>query len=103
MSDLAVANEIRRQLGSQAFALLGASQLVGGENFLQFSIRGCRKINKIRIELDANDTYTVSFWHIGRGGANVQKIAECDGVCCDMLHDVIELETRLYTTFHARR
>lgn len=103
MSDLTVAREISRQLGPQTFALLGASQLVGGENFLQFSIKGCRKINKIRIELDPSDTYTVQFWKIGRGGENVQKIAEREGVYCDNLHDVIELETGLYTTFHARR
>ena len=103
MSDLTIAREIMRQLGPQAVALLGANSIVGGENFLQFSIRGCRKINKIRIELDPSDTYTVSFWHIGRGGENVRKIAEREGVYCDMLHDVIESETGLYTTFHARR
>lgn len=103
MYDATVANEIRRQLGPQAFALLGAYGLVGGDNFLQFAIKGCRHINKIRIELDPSDTYTVQFWKIGRGGESMNKVAEREGIYCDMLHDVIESETGLYTTFHARR
>lgn len=102
MSDLTVAREIARQLGPQAIALLGASQLVGGENFLQFKIRGCDRINCIRITLDANDTYTLAFWWIGRRATNVRKVSEREGIYCDMLHDVIESETGLYTTFHAR-
>ena len=103
MYDATVANEIRRQLGPQTFALLGAYGLVGGDNFLQFAIKGCRKINKVRIELAPNDTYTVSFWSISKNAVSVEKIAEREGIYCDMLHDVIESETGLYTTFHARR
>ncbi len=102
MSDLTVANEIRRQLGTQTLALLGACQLLGGDNFLQFKIRGCEGINCIRITLDANDTYTLAFWWIGRRAVNVRKVVEREGIYCDMLHDVIESETGLYTTFHAR-
>ena len=102
MSDLAIANEIRRQLGPQTFALLGAYQLAGGKNYLQFKIRGCNQINFVKITLDPSDTYTVEFWYIGRMAANVRKVAEVEGVYCDQLHDVIENKTGLYTTFHAR-
>lgn len=103
MSDLTVAREIASQLGPQTIALLGASQLVGGENFLQFKIKGCPKINCIRIELDPSDTYTIQFWYTSAKADRVRKVSERDGIYCDMLHDVIENETGLYTTFHARR
>lgn len=101
-TDLTVANEIRRQLGIQTLALLGASQLVGGQDFLQFKIKGCPRINKIRIVLTPADLYRVEFWHIGRKVENMRMVSERDGIYCDQLHDVIETETGLYTTFHAR-
>jgi hypothetical protein len=102
MSDIAIAREIARQLGSQTLALLGATQLVGGENFLQFKIKGCRKINCIKIVLDANDTYTVEFWKVNARTDEVVKVSEHEGIYFDMLHDLIERHTGLYTTFHAR-
>lgn len=102
MTDMTVAKEIGRQLGPQTFALLGASQLIGGSDFLQFKIKGCRKINCIRIKLEPSDTYAVEFWYTSAKADRVRKVAEREGVYCDNLHDVIESETGLYTTFHAR-
>ena len=99
MSHLAVANEIRNQLGGMAFAMMGAKNLAGGDNFLQFSIGDNeKKITKVRITLDPSDTYTVSFYD--RRG-NIKH--ESNDVYCDMLHDVIEENTGLYLSFAPRR
>jgi hypothetical protein len=102
MSDLTVAHEIQRQLGTKTLALLGATHLGGGKNYLQFRIKGCRKINLIKIVLDPNDTYSVQFWWIGAKASVVRQVSEFEGIYCDSLHDLIERETGLYTTFHAR-
>ena len=101
-TDMTTAKEIARQLSPQTLALLGASMLSGGADFLQFRIKGCRKINLIKIVLEPSDTYRVEFWRIGMKSINVAKVSEHDGIYCDMLHDLIERETGLYTTFHAR-
>jgi len=93
---LAVANTIRAQLGG-ALAMLGAKDLVGGESFLQFGIQGCKTVNKIRIELDPSDTYTVSFWKLNRKTWICSEVAEVDGVYVDSLHTVIENRTGLRT------
>lgn len=99
MSHLAVANEIRNQLGGMAFAMMGAKNLAGGDNFLQFSIGDNeKKISKICIRLDPSDTYTVSFYD--RRG-NIKH--ESNDVYCDMLHDVIEENTGLYLSFAPRK
>lgn len=102
MSDITVAREIARQLGTQTLALLGATKLVGDTNSLQFKIKGCRKINCIKIVLDPSDTYTVEFWKINARTDEVVKVSEHNGIYFDMLHDLIERKTGLYTTFHAR-
>jgi hypothetical protein len=91
-----VANTIKDQLGGKALFMLGASQLVGSEDALQFAIKGCRTANKIRIQLDASDTYTVQFWKIGRGACKL--VHEVSGVYVDSLHQTIERHTGLYTS-----
>ncbi len=92
-----VANTIKDQLGHKALYMLGASQLVGGESFLQFAIKGSRACNKVRIDLDvASDTYIVSFWKIGRG--QCRPVASVSDVYVDSLHAVLEKHTGLYTS-----
>jgi hypothetical protein len=98
---LEVANTIRQQLGHKCLRMLGAQDLVGGENSLQFKIRGSRKVNKIRIVLDASDTYTVSFYKsTGHYSTErtVKEIASFEGVYADQLHKLIESTTGLYTS-----
>ena len=92
-----VANTIKDQIGNKALYMLGASALVGSEDSLQFSIKGCRTINKIRIVLTPADTYTVQFWKMGRL-ANMKLVREVEEVYCDQLHGVIESHTGLYTS-----
>lgn len=96
---LEVAETIRAQLGPGCFALLGASQLVGDENALQFSIKGCKKGNKLRIVLDPSDTYTVELWKFNRKTFECDKVSECSDVYADSLHRTIESLTGLCARF----
>lgn len=91
-----VANTIKEQLGHKALYMMGASQLVGDTNSLQFAIKGSRKCNKVRIVLECSDTYTISFWKIGRG--KCVQVAEVADVYFDQMHEVIESNTGLYTS-----
>ena len=97
MDSMQVANTIKDQLGNKALVMLGASQLVGTPDALKFSIKGCRRINKIQIVLAADDTYTVQFWKLGRGGF-IKLVEQVAGVYVDSLHRVIETHTGLYTS-----
>jgi hypothetical protein len=95
MNSMQVAETIKDQIGRQALFMLGAHQLVGDADLLQFGIKGCPKINKIVVRLEPSDTYTVQFWKVGRG-AFVQ-VAEVDNVYADSLRATIEKHTGLYT------
>jgi hypothetical protein len=93
-----VAETIKAQLGGRALYMLGASQLVGDANSLMFAIKGCRTVNKIRVQLDASDTYTIQFWKIGRGALSCKLVHEVSDVYADSLHAIIERQTGLYTS-----
>jgi len=93
-----VAQIIADQIGRRAFFMLGAKELVGGENYLQFRISGCRTISHIKITLDPSDTYTMSFLKWSGKKLEYKVVAELSGVYCDMIHDVIESKTGLYTS-----
>ena len=98
-NSMVVAETIRAQIGNMAFTLLGASALAGDHNSLQFSIKGCKRINKIRIELNALDTYTVHFYKYNRSTFECPEVSCVDFVYADNLHSVIESETGLYCRF----
>jgi hypothetical protein len=92
--DTTVGREIERQIGPKAFAMMGTgNQKWIDHNCLIFDIKGCRKWRKIRVTLDADDTYTVAFFQIDRACRVTSK--EVRGVYCDMLHQIIEAETGL--------
>ncbi|MCU1276616.1 MAG: hypothetical protein JWM53_162, partial [bacterium] len=94
--DLRVANTIRAQLGATTLAMLGAHDLVGWSDGLQFAIKGSpKKLTKIWIALEPDDTYAVEFF---RGhGINLNRVVAYKGIYVDQLHDLIERETGLYT------
>lgn len=96
MSDLTVANTIKEQIGHKALYMLGAKNLLGDSNSLQFSIRGSKKANMIKITLNSMDTYDMKFMKVGR--SNFKVVCEHNGVYDDMLHNLIEKETGLYTS-----
>ncbi len=90
-----VAKTIVAQLGNLALSMMGAKDLVGSENSLQFTIRGSKVVNKIRIVLDPSDTYTMEFYK-GRG-LDVKLVASASDIYVDSLHKTIEANTGLYT------
>ena len=96
-----VSQTIHRQIGHRAFVMLGARNIVGGEDFLEFKIgRNPKRVSHIRVTLDRRtDSYTLRFFHVGR--APTYPVTERDlveGVYWDMLRDVIENHTGLYTS-----
>ena len=96
-TDMTVANEIARQLGRGTLGMIGAKNLAGDANSLQFSImRNDSGINKIVIRLDPTDTYTVEFWKIGRAPAfKCEKLHSFSDIYADGLHDLIQRTTGL--------
>ena len=70
MIDLGIAQTILAQLGGRRFiAMTGASNLIGGENYLMFSLpTGFAKngIDNVRITLDWTDTYIFEAFKVTR-------------------------------------
>jgi hypothetical protein len=87
---------IRNQIGYRALTMLGAHTLLAGKTYFQFHIRGSRKVNTIRIDLDPGDTYTVRFFRYR--GIKVINVASVSDVYSDSLRTVIERHTGLYTS-----
>lgn len=104
-----IAQTVANQLGALTLGMLGAHTLIDLGDGLQFRIRGCPKINLVQIILDPDDTYTVKFCKVEAQKKNDlgltytevvwQTVSSHRGVYCDMLHDIIEEETGLYTKF----
>ena len=94
MTNLAIAEEIRNQLGNQALRMLGADNLCGTENSLQFKIKGSKKVKHIEITLNSFDSYNITFstW---RGSTIKRDVVE--NIYIDKLHKTIEEKTGLYT------
>ncbi len=95
MSDMTIANEISKQIGNAAFCMIGAKNLVGGDNYLTFKImRNAKRVTHVRVTLDPSDTYTVEF--IRCWGTKAPEILESvEGIYCDMLKSVIGCGTGL--------
>lgn len=105
---LAVANTIRTQLGANRFeAMTGAKNWVGDKNSVQFDIgRNGSKANKVKVELDGNDEYKVSFFKYStpgftksgelKGGLSTLKVIE--GVQVSNLREVFTAFTGLKTS-----
>lgn len=105
-TDLAVANEIKRQLGGRRFELMtGARDFLGDVDLLRFSLpRAKNGINKVEVRLDPSDTYTVTAWRVVRPTARngftyqAQEKAKVSDVYCDNLRDVFTEITGLATS-----
>ena len=104
MSDapIDVAETILAQLGGQRFiAMTGAREFLGDAKVLQFKLpRGAKDgCNAVRIELDASDTYTVTFYKVGRAPTyKLTTLASVEHVYSDSLRRVFESHTGLYTS-----
>lgn len=102
MTDLRIANTILAQLGGRSFtAMTGASNFIGGESFLMFSLpAGLAKdgINKIRITLDWTDTYVFEALKVSSGPEpETETIEKMDYVYAEDLQDIFTGVTGLDT------
>lgn len=97
MTSTQVAQTIFDQLGGGRFlAMTGAKNMVYSADSLMFSLPARfakNKINKVRITLDASDTYTVECFYIK--GADVTTIASSAYIYGDRLRDAFTRMTGL--------
>ena len=94
-----IANTTLNQLGggNRLSAMIGAKHFMSHEDgTLSFKFKGNRKMNYIRITLDASDTYTMSFQKFSPSKGTVKVILEVSMVYNDQLKAVFEQETELY-------
>jgi hypothetical protein len=92
-SPLEVAETIRKQIGHSALYMMGAKNLLAGDDYLSFQIFGCKHVSHIRITLEGTDTYKIEFIKIR--GYNMTTPATTCGVYCDAINGIIEAETGL--------
>ena len=92
-----VADTIIQQMGGvvRLKVFIGASNFAGDENSVQFSFKGCRKANKCRVTLLADDTYRMELFRFDRS-FEMHTVYTADGLYWDMLRPVFEGETGLY-------
>lgn len=95
------ANEIARQIGGQTFTILGATNKTYGTDkngmvYIGFRIKGCRKINYIKVIYDEGlDMYHIEFGKIRKYEYKVVNVVT--GIYFDQIHELIEENTGLYT------
>ena len=85
---------IADQIGKPALFMMGAQNIIGGNNYLSFKIRGSKICTHIRVTLSHDDTYSVTFYKIQ--GTTIKRKEEINGVYIDKLREVIESNTGLY-------
>lgn len=100
---LAVAKTILAQLGGHRFQVMtGAKQFVAVERGLMFALPSKLTklgINKVRIELDASDTYTMTTLKVNTREGDVIEVQQESGIFCDKLEWMFEDMTGVYTRF----
>ncbi len=93
-----VANIIASQIGNRAFFMIGAKNLLGSENALQFKVgKNAKGVTHITVTLDADDTYTVTAVSC-RGTRPIVAKGEFTMVYADQLRSIIEALTGMYTS-----
>ena len=109
---LEIATTIQSQLGGHCLKMIGAKNLASTSSDdghmcgLSFKIgRNAKSVTHVQIMLNGNDTYDVEFLNcsLRRKGAVRRLISSCEGAYVDMLHDLIESHTGLYTSLTGRR
>lgn len=101
-----VANVIAEQIGNRAFVMMGAKNLLGGENHLQFKVgANGKKVTHVTVTLTSEDLYTVRFDRVTKIGFNpktgaltggVKTLAEVERVDVAHLRSVISEHTGMY-------
>lgn len=81
--------------GNRAMFMVGGKNIVAHENTLSFTFgRNASKLTSVRITLDPNDTYTMTFMKKAKGELVV--VNEVDGVYAGMLKPIFERTTGMY-------
>lgn len=99
-----VASIILDQIGHGALVMIGAKNILYGDNHVQMKIgRNAKSVTHITVTLKEDDTYTTTFTRVPSlkqliRGQSVKTLAEVDGVYFDQLRPVIEKHTGLYTS-----
>lgn len=94
-----VCDTILAQLGGSRFiGMTGAKNLVGGDNYLMFMLpRGAKQgINKVKIDLDDNDTYTITFYKYR--ALELKEVSASTNVYVENLRQIFTRETGLDTS-----
>jgi len=101
-----VAEQISAQIGHKAFVMMGAKNLLGGADHLQFKVgANGKKVTHVTVTLTSDDLYTVRFDRVTKIGFNaktgaltggVKKLSEVESVSVDLLRSVISEGTALY-------
>lgn len=100
-----IVNTIFTQLGGmrRLASFVGGKGFVGGEcdncvfAAFRWAAKAANKANYMKITLEADDTYTVTFLSI-RGSKMTEK-GRFENVYCDMLVNLFESETGLFLHF----
>ena len=95
-----VATEILNQLGGNKFlAMTGSHTLCADEKMLKMKLRkNAVRAQWLSITLNSMDTYDVCFYSVNKNWEKVVK-KEFNGVYNDMLVNIFETTTGLYTKF----
>lgn len=98
-TDLTIATEIMRQIGGRRFmAMTGSRNPIAGERSLSFNLaRNASRAKYMTIELQADDTYTVTFSRLVRKTYEIVTVEQFDGVYADQLQSIFTDVTGLYT------
>ena len=94
-----VAETILSQLGGARIGMMIGAKSIGldGRKLkVRFAAKSINKSNHFEIELADDDTYTVSFWKISRGGLDCKKLSETAMVYANGLRQAVEQATGLY-------
>lgn len=89
------------QLGGQRFiTMTGAKDLVGGADYLMFSLpRGLAKdrINKVKITIMPSDTYKLEFMEVDSRKLSVRNVDVAEDIYADKLQECFSRVTGLVT------
>jgi len=96
MEQYTVGQTILEQMGGAGMVrtMIGGTPLLM-DNGLQIDFKGCRKANKVRIVLMADDTYTVTFYKFSRKTLDCPAVKGFELVYADQLVNVFEQFTGL--------
>lgn len=106
---MSITDTILEQLGGNKFLVMtGANHLLADGNTLRMTLPKNRsKANRLYITLEANDTYTMRFFHFTAGRLNhktyewtndkTKEIKTIDNVYCNMLQDIFTATTGMMT------